>query len=94
MLFRNGYFYRYARRVEGRPPLLTGRPEHRLSSLVLYIVLASAPNHQVVGALAVPGRFQVHPNAQVPRSALPHIRPRASLIERRNVAREFIAFGA
>jgi hypothetical protein len=64
MLFRNGYFYRYARRVEGRPPLLTGRPEHRLSSWVLYIVLASvSPNHQVVGALAVPGRFQVHPNA-------------------------------
>ena len=49
---------------------------------------------QVVGALSVAGRFEVHSHAQVRRSAPPQIRPRAALIEYCEVARELIALGA
>jgi len=34
-----------------------------------------------------------HPNAEVPRAALPQIRPSATLIEDRNFARELSALG-
>ena len=52
------------------------------------------PDDQVVGALGVAWRFEVHPNTQAPRPAATQFCSRTALIEDLNVARERIALGA
>ena len=52
------------------------------------------PDDQVVRTLAVPGRLEVHPYAQVPSPAAAQICSRTVLIEDRNVACELVALGA
>ena len=53
-----------------------------------------ASDDEVIPLITAPRSVHVHPNAEVPRAALLQVRPSATLVEDRNVARELIALGA